>query len=256
MKNIGDIYRFKDFTFENYEVLLKIAKQNYSFSFFEDDYSEIFNKLIILRHDVEFSVPIALRLAEIENSLEIKSTYFVQLHGDFYNTLEKRTLNYFRRIESYGHELALHFDSHFWEIQDESQLEQFLVIDKEIFKTFFGKYPRAFSFHNNNQFTLSCKEQKYSGMINVYSHKYKKEIGYTADSTGYWRYEILEDRLKEAKDKILQILIHDGMWQDEVLPPRRRVFKVIDDQATFMKKSYDETLAKFGAKNIDWEGEI
>ena len=248
-------YRFEDFTIDNYKRILQLAKEKYKFkSFF--DFESNNEKSIILRHDVEFSVPIALRMAEIEHSLEIKSTYFIQLHGDFYNTLEKRTLDTFRQIESLGHELALHFDAHFWEIQDEKQLERFLGIDKEVFKTFFGKYPKIFSFHNNNQFTLSCKEPNYSGMINVYSPFYMKEIGYTADSTGFWRYEILEDRLKEAKDKILQILIHDGMWQDEILPPRRRVYKVIDDHAAFMKKSYDETLVKFGAKNIDWEGEV
>lgn len=256
MKNSSYKYRFNDFTLDNYKSLLKKAKEKFSFSAFKDDYPESFDKIIILRHDVEFSVPIALQMAEIENSLGIKSTYFIQLHGDFYNTLEKRTFDYLQKIESFGHELALHFDAHFWELQDESQLERFLDIDKEIFKTFFNKYPKVFSFHNNNEFTLSCKESKYSGMINVYSNKFQKEIGYTADSTGYWRYEILEDRLREAKDKILQILIHDGMWQDEILPPRRRVYKVIDDHAAFMKKSYDETLAKFGAKNIDWEGEI
>lgn len=167
MKNNIDYFRFKDFTFENYNKLLQIAKNNYFFRFFEDDYSGICNKTILLRHDVEFSVPIALRMAEIENSLGIKSTYFIQLHGDFYNALEKRTLGQFQRIESLGHELALHFDAHFWEIQDESQLERFLLIDKEIFKTFFEKYPKIFSFHNNNEFTLSCKDSTYSGMINV-----------------------------------------------------------------------------------------
>ena len=103
---------------------------------------------------------------------------------------------------------------------------------------------------------MSCDKNYYAEMINVYSAKYKNKIGYCADSTGFWRYEVLEDRLREAKDQILQILIHDAMWQNEVLPPRRRVFKVIDEHADFMKKSYDETLNKFGAKNIDWEGEI
>ena len=46
------------------------------------------------------------------------------------------------------------------------------------------------------------------------------------------------------------------MWQDEILPPRRRVYKVIDDHAAYMKENYYKTLIRFGAKNIDWEGEV
>lgn len=248
-------YRFNDFTLENYRNLLILALENYSFSFFsEKNHYDL--KSLILRHDVEFSVPIALEMAKIEHDLGIRATYFVQLHGDFYNALEKRGLEQLKKIESLGHQLALHFDAHFWDITREDQLNKYLEIDKSTFEQYFYTKPEAFSFHNNNAFTLSCDKESYAGMINVYAKKYKEDYGYCADSTGFWRYEVLEDRLREAKDQILQVLIHDGMWQEEILPPRRRVYKVIDDHAVFMKKNYDETLIKFGAKNIDWEGEI
>lgn len=255
MKQVSEKYRFNDFTLTNYRNLLLIALKNYTFSLYSKNYCYD-DKTIILRHDVEFSVPIALEMAKIENMLGIQSTYFVQLHGDFYNALESKTFNKLKIIQSLGHELALHFDAHFWRISKEEDLERFIQIDKITFKNYFNIEPKVFSFHNNNAFTLSCSNETYVGMINVYSKKYKNEVGYCADSTGFWRYEILEDRLKAADDNLLQVLIHDGMWQEEILPPRRRIYKVIDDHAAFMKKSYDDTLVKFGAKNIDWEGDI
>lgn len=248
-------YRFNDFTLENYRNLLILAQENYSFSFFSQKKLYAI-KSLILRHDVEFSVPIALEMAKTEHDLGIRATYFIQLHGDFYNALEGKTFKQIREIEALGHQLALHFDAHFWEISREDQLDSCLKKDKETFEKYFFTEPKVFSFHNNNSFTLSCNKDSYAGMINVYSSIFTKEYGYCADSTGYWRYEVLEDRLREAKDQVLQVLIHDGMWQDEVLPPRRRVYKVIDDHAANMKKSYDDTLIKFGAKNIDWEGDI
>ncbi|HCT86494.1 MAG: hypothetical protein A2X11_09260 [Bacteroidetes bacterium GWE2_42_24] len=248
-------YRFNDFTLINYRRLLSLALKNYSFSLFST--RKIYNSnTLLLRHDVEFSVPIALEMARIEHNLGIRATYFIQLHGDFYNSLEGKTFKQIKEIESLGHQLALHFDAHFWEITQEDRLEFFLIKDKETFEKYFMTEPKVFSFHNNNAFTLSCFKETYAGMINVYSSLFTNVFGYCADSTGYWRYEVLEERLKEAKDKVLQVLIHDGMWGDEVLPPRRRVYKVIDDHASFMKNSYDETLRRFGAKNIDWEGEI
>ncbi len=253
---IEEKYRFADFTLPNYKNILKLAiNTGYRFTLF-DTFFEYSNQSIILRHDLEFSVPIALEMAKIEYQLGIKSTYFVQLHGDFYNALEMKTYNTIKEIESLGHEIALHFDSHFWGITDTQQLEKFLLIDKDTFAKYFGKVPRLFSFHNNNAFTLNCENDSYAGMHNVYAKKYKNEYGYCADSTGFWRYEILQNRISEAKDNVLQVLIHDAMWQDVALPPRRRVYKTIDEHASLMKKSYDETLVKFGAKNIDWEGEV
>lgn len=246
-------YLFDDFTLSNYRNLLSLALANYEFKLFTQEYQ---NKSILLRHDLEFSVPIALRMAQMEAELGIRSTYFVQLHSEFYNTLEKSSLKDIKLIEKLGHQIGLHFDSHFWEIQDESQLDRSIEFDKSILERYLGTQIKAFSFHNNTPFTLSCRKDKYGGLINVYSDYFRERYAYNADSLGYWRYERLEDRLKEAKEDALQVLIHDGMWQDEVLPPRRRVYKVIDDNADRLKMLYDSHLTKIGQKNIDWEGDI
>jgi len=156
----------------------------------------------------------------------------------------------------FGHNLGLHFDSHFWGIENESQLEKFILIDKAILEQYIGADIQVFSFHNNTQFTLSCRKDSYGRLLNVYSNYFRDNYGYNADSLGHWRFERLEDRLTEAKEDALQILIHDGMWQNEVLPPRQRIFKVIDDNAERLKALYDKHLAKIGQKNIDWEGEV
>ncbi len=243
-------YNFSDFLLSNYRKILEIAKENYSFT----DYFNSKNvKEIILRHDIEFSIPIALRMAEIENELDISSTYFIQLHSEFYNPFELENFESIMKIISLGHSIGLHFDVHFWKIKDENELEKYLEIDKSTLEKYFGQEIKVFSFHNTNDLVLSFEKEKYAGMLNVYSRYFKEEVGYCTDSTGYWRYERLEVRIKEAKDNKLQILIHDGMWQDEVLPPRRRIFKIIDERAKYLKKFYDDTLKKFGAKNIDWE---
>lgn len=82
-------YFFSDFTLANYKKLLNIANSKYSFVLFNEEWAR---DTILLRHDLEFSVPIALQITEIEAELGIRSTYFVQLHREFYNTLEKSCL--------------------------------------------------------------------------------------------------------------------------------------------------------------------
>lgn len=246
-------YYFSDFILDNYRKFLMLASENSSFQFFHEEY---FSHSILLRHDLEFSVPIALKMAQIEANLGIKATYFVQLHSEFYNTLEKENINAILNIKKLGHQIGLHFDSHFWNIESEEQLEKYIIIDKEVLEQYLDVEIKAFSFHNNTDFTLSCRKEKYAGLLNVYSDYFRENYAYNADSLGYWRYERLEDRLIEAKEDALQILIHDGMWQDEVLPPRRRIYKVIDDNAARLKNIYDNHLKKIGQKNIDWEGDI
>ncbi len=248
-------YRFSDFTLTNYKRLLMLASENYGFALLKDK-KHVNKKTVFLRHDIEFSIPIALEMAKIEADLGIEASYFLQIHGDFYNGIERQNLDMVKEIASLGHDIGLHFDSHFWGVSNEQELNRCLGIDKEVLELYIGQELNVFTFHNTTEFILSCKNEMYVDLINPYSEWFKKEVGYCADSTGFWRYEILEERLKENNDNLLQILIHDGMWSDEVLPPRKRIHKVLDAHNEFMKKSYDETLVKFGAKNIDWEGEI
>lgn len=248
-----DKYHFPDFTLTNFKKLLTRATQNYSFIFFNEKSKA---NTIILRHDLEFSVEIALRMAQIEADLGIKATYFVQLHSEFYNTLEKKNVLQLHKIKSLGHQIGLHFDSHFWNISSENELHEKLVFDKEILEKYLNSSINVFSFHNNNKFTLSCRKDTYGGLINVYSDYFRENYGYNADSLGYWRFERLEDILTQRKYDKLQVLIHDGMWQDEILPPRKRVFKVIDDNSNRLKNLYDDFLEKVGQKNIDWKGDF
>lgn len=252
MDNSTKFY-FSDFTLTNYQKLLKLAATRYIFRFFDQNYV---NSSILLRHDLEFSIPIALKMAHIEAALGIKATYFVQLHSEFYNALEKDSIKSILAIKNLGHQIGLHFDSLFWNVETEDQMTNHILIDKEVLEKYTGATVKAFSFHNNTEFTLSCRKEKYAGLFNVYSDYFRKHYAYNADSLGYWRYERLEDRLTEAKEDSIQVLIHDGMWQEEVLPPRRRIFKVIDDRAKWLKKIYDDYLKKIGGTNIDWNGAL
>ena len=82
---------------------------------------------------------------------------------------------------------------------------------------------------------------------------FKKKYKYCADSTGYWRYEILDEVLCDLKTMHLHVLVHDAMWTKEVLSPRKRIYKSIQDNADRIKNQYDKILSSFGAKNIDDE---
>jgi len=250
MKN-REIYNFDYFTLNNYQKLLELAiVKNFWFISFTDDFVEE-RKDVLWRHDVEFSPDIALKMAKMENALGIKATYFFQLHSEFYNILEQYFSNILLEIKSLGHFIGLHFDSHYYNIQKEKELDEYISLDKEYFEKVFKIKLGVFSFHNTNPFILSCDKFRYGGLINVYSSFFKIKYNYCTDSTGYWRYQILDEVLKNPTVCHLQVLIHDAMWTEEVLSPRKRVMKSIQSNAERIKRQYDQGLLLLGANNID-----
>jgi hypothetical protein len=246
-----DKYKFDDFTLENYKRLLYIALQKgFIFSDYDLD-SGMDRKEIVWRHDVEFSLHRAYKIAVIEKELGIKAHYFFHLNNQYYNMMEKEVFLLVRKIVALGHYCGLHFDTHFWGIRNEDHLTECLLRDKRILEDYFLMEIRSFSFHNTNPNLLSLDALYYAGMLNVYSKAVRDKYRYCTDSTGIWRYERLEDVLLDNSIQYLQVLTHDGMWQDEALSPRQRVLRCIEMRAMRRIEYYDTKLPLKGQLNID-----
>ena len=224
-------YRFDDFTLANYQRLIKLAKEKgFHFILHKNEFVSM-RKDIIWRHDVEFEPDIALKMAQIEHEESVQATYFFQLHCPYYNVLDPHYREVFHDIKNLGHHVGLHFDSAYWGINDENQLNDYIVLDKEYLEKNMDVEIDTFSFHNTTPFTQSCLQYKYGGLINVYSSYFKEHYNYCGDSLGYWRFDRLEDVLNDDKVQHLQVLTHDANWSDEVLSPRKRFVKVMREHA-------------------------
>lgn len=224
-------YHFDDFTLENYRRLIKLAKEKgFQFILHKDEF-EPERKDIIWRHDVEFEPDIALKMAEIEAEIGVKATYFFQLHSSYYNAVSAYYRKIFHQIKDLGHCVGLHFDSAYWGITSEEQLNDYIKIDKEYLEKNMGVKIDTFSFHNTTPFTQSCLEYRYGGLINVYASFFKEHYEYCGDSLGYWRFDRLEDVLNDDNIRHLQVLTHDANWSEEVLSPRKRYKKMLYNHA-------------------------
>ena len=224
-------YFFDDFTMSNYKKLIYLAlDKGFSFISHKDEFVPE-RKDVIWRHDVEFEPDIALKMAQIEASAGVLGSYFFQLHSSHYNLFDNQYSAVFHQIHDLGHHVGLHFDCRYWNITSEDKLERFIIIDKNYLETTLGVSIEAFSFHNTTSFTRNCLNREYGGLINVYSSFFKDHFSYCGDSLGYWRFDRLEDVLKDDSVRHLQVLTHDGNWSDEVLSPRKRIAKVVYDRA-------------------------
>jgi hypothetical protein len=246
----NQLYHFSDFTFNNYRKLLRLAKLRFKFCDFNIDFENETN-YVLWRHDLEFSIKTACHLAQIEEEEKVKSNFFVQLHSEYYNTLDKRVVELIRNnIINSGHAIGLHFDAHFYNITKSKQLDYYIQKDKTILEDVFEVKIIAFSFHNTNSLILSYEDDHYGGLINVYSKRIKS-IPYCSDSLGYWRIDRLQDRIEDAKINKLQVLTHDAMWSEKIMSPRQRIRMSIQKDADVLMQYYDEYLREYGHKNID-----
>lgn len=244
--NNREKYRFDEFTFANYRRLIQLAKdKGFQFIFHRDKYVAE-RKDIIWRHDVEFEPDYAIMMAQIEHEEGILATYFFQLHSPYYNVMDPHYRDVFHHIKDLGHCVGLHFDSAYWGITSEDQLNDYIAIDRDYLEKNMDVKIDTFSFHNTTPFTQSCLEYQYGGLINSYASFFKENYSYCSDSLGYWRFDRLEDVLNEEKVQHLQVLTHDANWSSEMLSPRKRFAKVMNDRATRLIKGQVDGLHQMG----------
>ena len=94
----------------NYQLFISEFLENqYITKLFTDNIQK--NKNLILRHDIDFDIGLAKKIAIVEHQLGVKSTFFFLLRSPFYNVLESDNFESINFIKQLGHEISIHFDS-------------------------------------------------------------------------------------------------------------------------------------------------
>lgn len=240
---------FSDFTIKNYEKILTTAKEFYSFTIFKSiDWS---SKFLLWRHDVDLSLESALVLAKIEYTHKVQATYLINLHSEFYNPLQSSQLKIINQLVELKHDIGIHFDCAFYNVNNKEELIQCLSKEVYIFQEILGIKPSVFSFHNPTKDQLRFDEDLYCGLLNTYSHSFKN-VPYCSDSNGYWRHENLSDFIKNKSNKNAQVLTHPGWWQEKPNPPRLRVAKCNYNRSALTMLEYDALLKFSHRENYDY----
>ena len=240
----------EDFSTQSYKQLINFISKNYSPIFFDEYLSSKQNKLVLLRHDIDISLLNSLTIAKIEYDFGMKSTFFVNIHSDFYNFFEKGSIAYLKEILKLGHSIGIHFDGDFWNLKDELQLIKNLKFEKAIIDEVLGIKANVFSFHNPTKFTLSFKNDKYAGIINTYSNGFMNDFKYSSDSNGHWRHERMFDIVESLDYDRLHLLTHPGWWTTEIKHPREKIYASIYERAKFTLDNYDQTLSNSNRENF------
>lgn len=201
-----------NFSYESFEqVVKKYIESNYIFSTFENYDNEINQKIILMRHDVDFDLDVAKKFALFEKDLGISSSYFFRISAKNYNLFSPNVLNILFEISNFGHEVGLHLDSNIE--MTNSDYKNLIKITKHTLEDKLDKEIKSFSIHEPSRTSIKHNfDFLYDiGFVNdCYSPKFFESIKYISDSSARWR----EGHFGEWINKVdkLQVLTHPIWW--------------------------------------------
>ena len=200
-----------DFSYESYAGLIGLLRERgYAFSTYVN--YPVQGKCVILRHDIDYSLEQAVKLARLEKELGVRSTYFVLLSSDFYNPASSSSYRYLHEILDLGHDIGLHFDETAYTYNGLG-LEYYIRKEARILSDLIDVNINSFSLHRPNHFTLET-EIRIPGLINSYGEEFFHGFKYLSDSRRRWR-EPVEEIIRAGEFEKLHILTHAFWYHEE-----------------------------------------
>lgn len=103
------------YSLPHYRWILAQAKARYWLPLVREVASSVPDRaFLLIRHDVDITPWSALRMAELEHSLGVHTTYYYRLHAPFYNLMDGAVLDSVRAVAGMGHEVGLHYEPGFF----------------------------------------------------------------------------------------------------------------------------------------------
>lgn len=207
-----------DFTYKHYEEILDIIKKNdYKDTFFNE--TSLYDRELILRHDIDLDMESAYRMALLENRHKIRSTYCILVRSPFYNIFDKSNSDFVRGILALGHQIGLHFDETFYGSNDKESIINNVASEAQLLADNFNTDIFAVSFHRPSQFILNSDIKLRDNLFNTYDRIFTKEFKYISDSRRIWKDGCLCKFLEKADGtqsiRKIQALVHPLWWSDK-----------------------------------------
>lgn len=220
-----------DFSYSCYQNLIAMLRQhNYTITDYHNYQKH--SKAAILRHDIDFSVSDSYHFSLLEESLNIRSTYFVLLSTGFYNPMEKQARKMLKDMHARGFSIGLHFDSTAYNVKDFTSPIQ---SEKRILEEILEAPVNLLSFHRPQPEVLD-NELTFDGLINVYSKEFFHDFKYCSDSRFFWRDKPFE-LIESGNYSRLHILTHAFSWAKKDRLPQT-VYKEFIESASWERYQY------------------
>ena len=186
------------------EILNQLKHNNYVFSNYTNYDKK--KKNVILRHDVDISIEEAYKMAKLEYTLDVTSTYFILIRGDFYNPFNKRNVELIKEMKGMGHQIGLHFDETLY--PEDANLPKLIEKEIDVMRSLLGIEINSVSMHIPSRRTLESNYVISDGaIVNSYGDEFFKHFKYVSDSKMNWREDVYEV-IQSGKYSNIHLLTH------------------------------------------------
>jgi hypothetical protein len=209
---------------------------------------------LVLRHDVDFDLGSAVALAELESDRGWTASYFVLVRTELYNPFSARGERHIRRLVELGHRVGLHFDASAYP-DSVDRLRAGIVMECGILANVVGGPIDRFSLHRPQPSLLEAAIE-IPGLINAYSPRYTRDIGYSSDSRGSWRFGHPLEHPAVARNRAMQLLTHPMWWVDASGSPQATVERILNRRYEFLDAEAGANCQSYRARQRDTDSSI
>jgi hypothetical protein len=175
------------FDLDHYTELLAAARAGgYRFVFFDREPEP---GDLLLRHDVDMSLPAAVTMAELEAETGAATTYFLMTQSDFYNLDSRAGRDAVERLRRLGHRIGLHA------VHPDTRRDE--------------RFAPVLSWHTPDPDYMT---EPVDGVVNVMQAGFFDPEHYRSDSNRRWRSGCPHDGLASGSFEWLQLLVHPEIW--------------------------------------------
>lgn len=181
-------------------------------------------KYCVIRHDVEFSIERALKLANVEADLGISSTYVFQICNNNYNPFSHKNKIHILEIAKLGHDIGVHVHLGNFNETDQS-IESYIIKQAQLLSLALDFPINKFSLHRPLRKHIE-NEILIAGYINMNAFKfftfteqfnvYDLPVLYLADSNHDWKYGN-PNNIDFSKINRMQLNCHPFSWTESGL---------------------------------------
>jgi hypothetical protein len=210
---------------------------------------------VLMRHDVDFDLAAARRMAELEREEGVQSTYFFLLTTEHYNVLSRRGTADVQAILALGHHLGLHFDCAAYSANSSEQsLRAACLKEALLLGEWFGREVEIISYHRPSPLVLTGNPALSAPLPHTYTARFMKDFRYCSDSRGEWRFGDPRSTAEFSSRSPMHILIHPIWWNSNRKQPRQSLTDWLSRRTELLEQSTADNCAVY-QRNMETGGE-
>lgn len=196
-----------------YRELLELAlHEEWTFCRYTADLSSV-PRALLLRHDVDYSLDLAVEMARVNASLGVRGTFFLLVRSNVYNLLAPRNLHQARTLLDLGQWIGLHFAALDPVPECAEQVVSLVQREMDLYRRELPQTEPVVAWHNPAQVWLDrYAELEIPDLVNVYRAPFTKAIVYRSDSNLRHTAADFEKLLRDGNLRQLHLLFHPLNW--------------------------------------------